>query len=87
MILKAWGNWALFQKLLAVLREIGDRHGGLSIANIATRWALDHSFVGAVIIGRTIICLRSGDLFGFLQAPVWEFPSILMTTIVFLVSG
>lgn len=51
MILKAWGSWALFQSLLAVLRDIGDRHGGLSIANIATRWVLDHSFVGAVIIG------------------------------------
>jgi len=51
MILKAWGDWALFQTLLKVLRMIGDRHGGLSIANIATRWVLDHSFVGAVIIG------------------------------------
>jgi diketogulonate reductase-like aldo/keto reductase len=65
MILKAWGDWALFQSLLAVLRVIGDRHGGLSIANIAMRWVLDHSFVGAVIIGRTIICCRSGDLFYF----------------------
>jgi aryl-alcohol dehydrogenase-like predicted oxidoreductase len=51
MILKAWGDWELFQSLLAVLRAIGDRHGGLSIANIATRWVLDHSYVGAVIIG------------------------------------
>jgi len=51
MILKAWGDWQLFQSLLTVLRDIGDRHGGLSIANIATRWVLDHSFVGAVLIG------------------------------------
>jgi aryl-alcohol dehydrogenase-like predicted oxidoreductase len=51
MILKAWGNWGLFQELLAVIREIGDRHDGRSIANIATRWVLDHSFVGAVLIG------------------------------------
>jgi hypothetical protein len=51
MILKAWGDWKLFQSLLAVLRGIGDRYGGLSIANIATRWVLDHSFVGAVLIG------------------------------------
>ncbi|KAF9021616.1 Aldo/keto reductase [Hymenopellis radicata] len=50
-MIKAWGNWKLFQKLLALLRVIGDRHGGLSIANIATRWVLDHEFVGAVIIG------------------------------------
>jgi len=51
MILKAWGDWKLFQSLLAVLRGIGDKYGGLSIANIATRWVLDHSFVGAVLIG------------------------------------
>jgi hypothetical protein len=51
MITKAWGTWELFQSLLSVLRVIGDRHGGLSIANIATRWVLDHPFVGAVIIG------------------------------------
>ncbi|KAI0071795.1 Aldo/keto reductase [Panus rudis PR-1116 ss-1] len=51
VITNAWGNWDLFQSLLAVLRNIGDRHGGLSIANIATRWVLDHPFVGAVIVG------------------------------------
>ncbi len=56
MIVKAWGTWGLFQALLSVLRVIGDRHGGLSIANIATRWVLDHSFVGAVIIGKRDIC-------------------------------
>jgi aryl-alcohol dehydrogenase-like predicted oxidoreductase len=50
MIVKAWGSWELFQSLLSVLRTIGDRHGK-SIANIATRWVLDHPFVGAVIIG------------------------------------
>ena len=54
MILNAWGNWELFQALLSVLRNIGDRHGGLSIANIATRWVLDHHFVGAVIVGEQI---------------------------------
>lgn len=51
MIVKAWGDWPLFQELLAVLRAIGDRHGGASIANVATRWVLDHRCVGAVIIG------------------------------------
>lgn len=50
VIVRAWGTWALFQSLLAVLHEIGSRHGR-SIANIATRWVLDHPFVGAVIIG------------------------------------
>ncbi|KAH8108391.1 Aldo/keto reductase [Phellopilus nigrolimitatus] len=51
MIIKAWGNWDLFQALLAALRKIGDRHGGVSIANVATRWVLEHPFVGAVIVG------------------------------------
>jgi diketogulonate reductase-like aldo/keto reductase len=51
MIVRAWGTWDLFQSLLRVLRAIGDRHGGLSIANVATRWVLDHPFVGAVLIG------------------------------------
>jgi len=51
MILKAWGDWNLFQELLVVLRTIGDRRGGVSIANVATRWVLDQPAVGAVIIG------------------------------------
>ena len=51
MIVKAWGTWALFQSLLSVLRRVGDRHG-VSIANVATRWVLDHPCVGAVIIGK-----------------------------------
>ena len=52
MILKAWGDWTLFQQLLSILRTIGDRHGGVSIANVATRWVLDYPCVGAVIIGK-----------------------------------
>jgi len=51
MILKVWGDWSLFQTLLATLRSIGDRHEGVSIANVATRWVLNHRFVGAVLVG------------------------------------
>ncbi|RDB22077.1 Flagellar radial spoke protein 5 [Hypsizygus marmoreus] len=69
MIVKAWGNWDLFQMLLSTLRVIGDRHGGLSIANIATRWVLDHPFVGAVIIGARLGLSEHPDdnqrVFGF----------------------
>ena len=54
MIVKAWGNWELFQSLLQILRDIGNKHGGISIANVATRWVLEHDFVGAVIIGMCI---------------------------------
>jgi hypothetical protein len=55
MIVKAWGTWELFQALLLTLRAIGDRHGGRSVSNIAVRWVLDHSFVGAVLVGECII--------------------------------
>ncbi|KAF8492397.1 Aldo/keto reductase [Russula emetica] len=50
-ITRVWGDWALFQRLLTILRRIGDRHGGVGIANIAVRWVLDHPFVGAVLVG------------------------------------
>lgn len=66
MILNAWGTWQLFQQLLTLLRTIGDRHGGVSIANVATRWVLEHPFVGAIIIGmspRTIYLDMSRLLF------------------------
>ncbi|TBU41689.1 aldo/keto reductase [Dichomitus squalens] len=51
MITRAWGSWSLFQDLLKELRAIADKYDGMSIANVATRWVLDHPFVGAVIIG------------------------------------
>jgi len=50
VILKVWGDWDLFQTLLKTLRTVADRHS-VSVANVATRWVLDHAFVGAVIIG------------------------------------
>ncbi|KAI0958237.1 hypothetical protein AcV7_004110 [Taiwanofungus camphoratus] len=69
MIIKAWGDWSLFQSLLTVLRTIGDRHGGVSIANIATRWVLDHPCVGAVLIGARLGVSEHTDdnlkVFGF----------------------
>ncbi|TFK64864.1 Aldo/keto reductase [Pluteus cervinus] len=73
MIVKAWGTWTLFQQLLSVLRVIGDRHGGRSIANVATRWVLDHHFVGAVIIGARLGLSEHPDdnqrVFGFRLTP------------------
>lgn len=59
MINSSWGSWTLFQDLLTVLRRIGDRHGQVSIANVATRWVLDHPFVGAVLIGKCDLRLLS----------------------------
>lgn len=55
MILRAWGTWDLFQTLLHLLRDIADRHGGVSIANVATRWVLEHRFVGAAILGAVLL--------------------------------
>lgn len=49
-MIDAWGGWSLFQRLLGVLREIGDRHG-VSIANVAVRAILDRPAVAGVIVG------------------------------------
>ena len=69
MIVKAWGSWPLFQSLLTVLRSIGDRHSGVSIANVATRWVLDQPAVGAVLIGEQChpLCGAVTRLTGFIH--------------------
>ncbi|MBV8439753.1 MAG: aldo/keto reductase [Hyphomicrobiales bacterium] len=46
----AAGGWAAFQTILRALQAIARRHG-VSIANVATRWTLDHPAVAAVIVG------------------------------------
>lgn len=79
MILKAWGNWSLFQELLSVLRLIGDRHGGVSIANVATRWVLDQPAVGAVIIGQC-------EISSYPTLAVHLFPCLLIATSYLLTS-
>ncbi|MEJ1933432.1 aldo/keto reductase [Nostoc sp. NIES-2111] len=49
-MIDAWGGWRLFQELLSTLKQIADEHG-VSIANVATRYILDKSAVGGVIVG------------------------------------
>ena len=49
-MIDAWGGWSLFQKLLAVLEQIAQKHDA-SIANVATRFILDKPSVAGVIIG------------------------------------
>ena len=49
-MLDAWGDWPLFQELLAVLRQIADKHG-VSIANVGIRYVLDRPAVAGVIVG------------------------------------
>src|SRR5262252_2235824 len=49
-MIDAWGGWALFQELLAVLKEIAGKHR-VSIANVGIRYILDRPAVAGVIIG------------------------------------
>ena len=49
-MIDAWGGWALFQELLAVLNGIADKHG-VGIANVGTRYVLDRPAVAGIIIG------------------------------------
>ena len=49
-MIDAWGGWALFQELLAVLKEIAGKRR-VSIANVGVRYILDRPAVAGVIIG------------------------------------
>ncbi len=49
-MIDAWGGWDLFQRLLATLRIIADKHG-VSIANVSARYILEKNTVAGVIIG------------------------------------
>ena len=44
------GGYAWYQRLLAELRRVGDKHGGATIANVASRWVLDSNDVTPAII-------------------------------------
>jgi aryl-alcohol dehydrogenase-like predicted oxidoreductase/enamine deaminase RidA (YjgF/YER057c/UK114 family) len=48
--IRAMGGWAAFQRVLAAVGAIARKHG-VSIANVANRWVLDHPAVGAIIVG------------------------------------
>jgi aryl-alcohol dehydrogenase-like predicted oxidoreductase/enamine deaminase RidA (YjgF/YER057c/UK114 family) len=49
----AAGGWAAFQGVLAAASGIARKHG-VSVANVATRWVLDHAAVASVIVGARI---------------------------------
>ncbi len=49
-MIDAWGGWQLFQELLAILKEIANKHK-VSISNVAVRYILDQPTVGGVIVG------------------------------------
>src|SRR5688572_29703303 len=49
-MIDAWGGWALFQELLAVLKGIADKHR-VGIANVGVRYVLYRPAVAGVIVG------------------------------------
>jgi aryl-alcohol dehydrogenase-like predicted oxidoreductase len=49
-MVNAAGGWALFQELLAVMKQIADKHQ-VSIANVAVRYVLEQPLVAGAIIG------------------------------------
>jgi aryl-alcohol dehydrogenase-like predicted oxidoreductase len=67
-MIDAWGGWALFQELLAVLKEIADRHR-VSIADVGIRYVLDRPAVAGVIVGTRLGTAQHRDdnirVFGF----------------------
>lgn len=50
LIIEEFGEWALFQRLLDVLRRIADRHGA-DVSTVASAAALERDRVAAVIVG------------------------------------
>jgi len=44
------GGWDAYQNVLAAAAEVARKHGS-SVANVATRWVLEHEAVAGVIIG------------------------------------
>lgn len=52
LIVEEFGSWDAFQRLLGVLKAVGDRHGA-DVATVATRWILDRPGVAAAIVGAT----------------------------------
>jgi aryl-alcohol dehydrogenase-like predicted oxidoreductase len=67
-MIDAWGGWALFQELLAVLKQIADKHQ-VSIANVGVRYILDRPAVAGVIVGARLGLARhiadNARVFGF----------------------
>ncbi|KAF7646131.1 hypothetical protein LDENG_00192590 [Lucifuga dentata] len=49
-MIDTWGDWSLFQELLATLETVAKGHG-CSVATVATRYILDRPAVGGVIVG------------------------------------
>lgn len=68
-MLQNWGTWTDFQVLLQTLSKIAQKHTtatttttNITLTNIATRWVLQQSSVGAVIVGTRLgVSTHSAD--------------------------
>lgn len=59
LMIDEFGGWELFQQLLVVLNTVANKHN-VDLTNVASRYILDRSRVGGIIIGaRTIAHLDS----------------------------
>ena len=71
-MIDVWGSWALFQELLAALKEIADKHR-VSIANVGVRYVLDQPAVAGVIVGARLGAAEhiadNARVFGFALEP------------------
>jgi aryl-alcohol dehydrogenase-like predicted oxidoreductase len=67
-MIDAWGGWALFQELLASLKQIADKHR-VSIANVGVRYVLERPAVAGVIVGARLGAAQhiadNAGVFGF----------------------
>lgn len=50
MLVRQLGGWAWLQDMLAVLHDVGSRHG-VSASCVASRWALQQPGVAAIVLG------------------------------------
>ena len=50
LVIDEIGGWALFQKMLATLKRIAEKHD-VSITNVATRYVLERPQVASIILG------------------------------------
>ena len=50
LMIEEAGGWDEYQRLLRLLRTIGEKHSS-TVANVAARWVLDRTPVAAVILG------------------------------------
>lgn len=49
-MIRVWGGWGLFQELLFVLKEIGEKYG-VGLSQVAIRFVLEQHAVAGVLVG------------------------------------